>query len=495
MSSNTMSSNTTAKPASDAPVEPFELSEIQGLILSGHAHLMVARYVFLTFGDAVQGRQWLAAVTPMIATSEVWPKDPATGKTLKPPMITNIGLTHHGLYALGLPQSCLDSFPEDFRDGMTSERRSHLLGDRGVSAPQHWDIGADADQLHVLLILMAVDHPTLQVLYDQHSVLWNAHQMTVNAELSAEKLPGDREHFGFLDGVSQPSFRHGVRDTEVSEPLIKPGEFVLGYQNQYDIFPISPELNGADLGKNGSYLVFRKLYQDVVGFWGYISEHALHDEPLRAQTRSLRDQKVWLASKMVGRWPSGAPMAKYPDHDVPDLPAEEMNNFMYWNRDYEGYNCPRSAHIRRTNPRDTNGTTAESSLRTSDSHLIIRRGMSYGTPLVTADNIPPRDLTEDQQDRGIAFMAINASISRQFEFIQQTWSNNTKFDRLYNDKDPISGDHTDADHLGQERGYDFTVQQLPLRHRLTNMPRFVTVKGGGYFFMPSITALKLMAEA
>lgn len=482
-------------PDPNTPVDPFELPEIQGLILSGHAHLMVARYVFLKFGDAEQGKHWLASVTPMIATSEVWPKDPVTGKTIKPPMITNIGLTHSGLRALALPQRCLDSFPEDFSEGITSERRSHILGDRGVSAPQNWEIGSDAAQLHVLLILLAVDAPTLENLYDQHAALWNSHGLTVSAEMSAAKLPGDREHFGFLDGVSQPSFRYGVRETEVSEPLIKPGEFVLGYKNQYDIYPISPELNGADLGKNGSYLVFRKMYQDVVAFWNYISEHALHDEPLKAQTRSSTDQKVWLASKMVGRWPSGAPLAKYPDHDVPDLAREEMNNFLYWDRDYEGYGCPRSAHIRRTNPRDTNGHSSEASLKTSNSHLIIRRGMTYGPPLVTADNIPPQDLVEDHQDRGIVFIAINASISRQFEFIQQTWSNNTKFDRLYNDKDPISGDHTDVDRITQESCYDFTIQQLPLRHRLTNIPRFVTVKGGGYFFMPSISALKLIAEA
>jgi Dyp-type peroxidase family len=481
--------------ASNLNVEPFELPEIQGLILSGHNHLNVARYVFLQFGDAEQGKHWLAALAPQIATSEVWPKDPVTGKTLKPPVIANIGLTYTGLEALALPQSSLDSFPEDFRDGMTSERRSRILGDRGQSAPQHWEIGADAPTLHVVLILLAIDEPALEAFYAQHQALWDAHELTVTAELAAAKLPADREHFGFLDGIAQPSFRYGVRETEVSEPLIKPGEFVLGYKNQYDIFPISPQLNGADLGKNGSYLVFRKLYQDVVGFWNYIAEHALEEESLKAQTRSNKDQQVWLASKMVGRWPSGAPLAKYPDHDVPDLPREEMNDFLYWERDYEGYYCPRSAHIRRSNPRDTNGESADSSLKTSNSHLLIRRGMTYGPPLISADNIPPQNLVEDHQDRGIAFLAINASISRQFEFAQQTWSNNTKFDRLYNDKDPIIGDHTDADQIGNESCYDFTIQQLPLRHRLTNMPRFVTVKGGGYFFLPSITALKFIAES
>jgi deferrochelatase/peroxidase EfeB len=229
----------------------------------------------------------------------------------------------------------------------------------------------------------------------------------------------------------------------------------------------------------------------VVGFWKFIAEQADQDPALAAMTPAER--RVWFAAKVVGRWPSGAPTVKYPDKDQPDLPKAELNNFYYHDRDYDGYKTPRGSHIRRANPRDTNGTNPASALKTSDSHLLIRRGMSYGSPLVSPDEMPPQNLVEDHQDRGLIFLAINADISRQFEFVHQSWLNNTKFDRLYSDKDPVVGDHCD-DTEPDGKQYDFNIHRDPVRRRVRDIPRFVTVKGGGYFFMPSISTLKLLSQ-
>lgn len=121
----------------------------------------------------------------------------------------------------------------------------------------------------------------------------------------------------------------------------------------------------------------------------------------------------------------------------------------------------------------------------SDRHLIIRRGLPYGSPLFPLTTLPPGKLEDDGADRGLVFLCINANIKRQFEFIQQTWANNPKFHGLHNDKDPILGDN-------DSKG-DHTIQRDPARRRLTGIPRFVQVKGGGYFFVPSITALKLLS--
>lgn len=472
--------------------QELELHEIQGMVMSGHKHLRHAMYIFLQIKEAANAKAWLAQIALQIATSEKWALDPITNERKKPPHILNLGISFTGLQALGLPQAALESFPDDFIDGIASERRARILGDTGKSAPKYWQIGSDPNTLHILLVILALDEVVLQQEVERQKVSWEASGLQLIAEEIGHMLPDNREHFGFLDGVSQPKFKHGVRDPKASEPTIAAGEFVMGYENQYDQLPISPTLNGKDLGRNGTYIVFRKLYQDVVGFWNFVAEQAAQDAALSEMPPAER--QVWLASKMVGRWPSGAPTVKYPDHDRPDIPMEEMNNFYYHKRDYDGYNTPRGSHIRRANPRDTNGTTPEAALKTSDSHLLIRRGMSYGDPLITPDTVPPQNLVDDGKDRGLIFLAINTDISRQFEFIHQSWLNNTKFDRLYNDKDPIMGDHCDDSEV-EGKQYDFTIERQPVRRRMADIPRFVTVKGGGYFFMPSISALKLLAEA
>ncbi|MDX1991383.1 MAG: Dyp-type peroxidase [bacterium] len=464
-----------------------QLNDIQGLIMSGYAHLGHGAYIFLTIPDATSGKTWLRAVTPMISTSQEWPKD-ANGNTIKPSTSLTIGLSHYGLTALGLNKAALDSFPYEFREGITERQRARILGDVAESAPKHWEIGGrDPENLHVILVLLADSAERREAFRQQQQTLWEQHGLTLYGSVDGDKLSDSREHFGFLDGVSQPKIEGGVRNPKAAEPTIKTGEFILGYENEYGQLPDSPQLDGRDLGKNGSYMVFRKLYQDVAAFWNYMKANVPSDEDSQAQIRALSDddRQVWLAAKMVGRWPRGTPLVFAPFKDDPSIPFEKFNTFYFRERDPHGQFMPLGSHVRRSNPRDSLPPNKQEALKMADRHLIIRRGLPYGTPLIPLDQLPPRDVQDDGADRGLVFLCINANIKRQFEFIQQTWANNRKFHGLYNDKDPILGDN--------DKTGSMTIPRDPVRLRLNNVPRFVQVRGGGYFFLPSITALKLLS--
>jgi Dyp-type peroxidase family len=471
--------------------QPIELAKVQGLVLSGYGHTAYGAYLFFTFNDAERGRAWLKDISLKLATAAPWPAGP-DGKAIKPERVLTLGLSYPGLAALGLPQEALDSFPEDFRDGPASERRAKILGDTGSNAPEHWVVGgSNADQVHGLLIILAVSEDQREALIAEYTTEFADHAMTLVWTDRASKLPGNKEHFGFLDGVSQPRFEFTSRKSTVSEPTIAVGEFLMGYRNEYGQQPLSPKLGDYDLGRNGTYMVYRRLYQDVAAFWNYIALNVVvkdvgegHPE---AERMSHAGQKLWLASKFVGRWPSGVPLTLSPEKDDPHFDQTQINTFLFHERDPKGLACPIGSHVRRCNPRDSQPPDPKESLVQSNRHLLVRRGMPYGAPLFPLENLPPTDIVQDdEQDRGLIFVAMNASISRQFEFVQQMWVNNTKFHGLYSDKDPIVGN--------SEGDYAMTIEREPVRRRVNNLPRFVTVKGSGYFFVPSIGAVRRIAE-
>jgi deferrochelatase/peroxidase EfeB len=176
----------------------------------------------------------------------------------------------------------------------------------------------------------------------------------------------------------------------------------------------------------------------------------------------------------VGRWPNGVPLTRSPEHPGDDL--ADANDFGYAEGDAAGQGCPLGAHIRRANPRDALDPEAgpEQSLRSVNRHRLLRRGRAYG------------DLS-GPGERGIHFICLNANIARQFEFVQHTWLNNPKFAGLYDDTDPLV-----ATHQG-DIGRTFIVQARPFRQRVTGLPAFVTVRGGAYFFLPGIRALRFLA--
>jgi Dyp-type peroxidase family len=275
-------------------------------------------------------------------------------------------------------------------------------------------------------------------------------------------LPNEKEPFGFKDGISHPAIEgSGIPGSNPKERPLKAGEFVLGYTDEMSgIQKTEPEL----LGRNGTYMVFRKLHQRVADFRKY----------LKANAASAAEEEL-LAAKMMGRWRSGAPLALCPLNDNPEIGADPKrnNDFLFEQDDAAGLKTPGGSHIRRTNPRDAKIAGV------ARIHRMIRRGTAYG-PL-----LPEGVLNDDGADRGLMFAFVGANIGRQFEFIQSQWINDGVFFGGNQDKDPIVGT--------MQSGEGFTVPKRPVRKRLQGLPRFVVTRGGEYGFVPGIRALRWLA--
>jgi Dyp-type peroxidase family len=471
------------------------LKDIQGIILRGYGGLDDAAFLLLAIDEAKLTKNWLKTLE--LRSSEYKPQPTEH--------CVNIAFTPSGLKKLGLGDEALSMFAGEFNEGMAGTgHRRRILGDHGDSSPEHWRWGgpnnAAAD---ILLMLYARGRPTLQALLDREAGDLARRGVRLIESLDSITLPDRKEHFGFRDGISQPDIE-GYSEGSSPGNTIAAGEFLLGYLNAYgqytdrptvrpeedpeSLLPPAPD-DGArrDLGMNGSYLVLRQLRQNVHAFWNYLAENAPAIIP-----GDTTQACIALASKMVGRWPSGAPLVKSPHADNPQLADD--NDFMYVRSgDADGLKCPIGSHLRRSNPRDALDPKpgSERSIEVGKRHRIIRRGRVYGRPV--AESMHPGDIIgkpDDGEDRGLHFICFNTQIGRQFEFIQHTWINSTGFDGLYEDDDPLTGDRggTQSHPAGA-----FTVQQEPVRRRVTGMPRFVTVRGGGYFFMPGISAVRYIA--
>ncbi len=467
----------------------LQTDDIQGIIVTGYGHLIYSSYIFLHIDEPRLAKQWLQKIAADMTTAK-W--DTESGKQ-KPNSALNIAFTCHGLAKLGLPSESLNTFSEEFLQGIATDVRAKRFGDTDDSKPEHWEIGSSLTpekyQIHTLLIIQAATSEELASLCQKHIDLAASLGVRQVGEVQQGYLPLDaKEHFGFHDSISQPNVEGSPKQPTDNQPVVKAGEFILGYANEYDQLPSTPTVPQAldaqhhlptiehhtdddaqlkDLGRNGSYMVFRKLHQNVAAFRQYFRDHVA--DP---QEREL------VAAKFIGRWADGTPLAIAPQPN--DHPQESnLNNFYYQQSDPHGYGCPLGAHIRRVNPRDSLGTDPQESIKSVNRHRLIRRGALYG------DKLPSGIFEDDGHSRGVLFFCINADIKRQFEFVQQTWINSSKFDGLYDEKDPILGDHRGDGQM--------TIQRHPVRQRFTGISRFVTVKGGAYFFLPSISAIYFLA--
>jgi Dyp-type peroxidase family len=445
-----------------------DTGDVQGLVLQGYGKHRAAAYVVLQVTDPGRARAWLTSVLDEVSLGPDRPADTAL----------NLAFTAAGLRHLGLPAETIDGFSPEFLEGMTSAHRSRLLGDEGPAAPEQWWWGGPGDpEVHVLLLLFARDDAGLATALERHRTSLSGLRVVVTLET---RDIGLGEHFGFRDGLSQPAMK-GVGRPAPSMHTIAPGEFLLGYVNEHGQLPRSPRApGGLDFGRNGSYLVARTLEQDVGAFWRY-ADHATR----RPDDTSDPDARTRLASRMVGRWPSGAPLTMSPDVDRPEIATD--NDFGYHAEDSDGFRCPVGAHVRRTNPRDSlppkPGTST--SVDVGKRHRLIRRGRPFGPPVTAEESIlEPEHLV----DRGLHFLALCSDIARQFEFISHTWAMNPAFAGLLDDADPLLGGHA-------ARGRSFTVQGEPVRRRYEGVPAFVTVRGGAYFFLPGGQALRFLARS
>jgi Dyp-type peroxidase family len=449
---------------SAATSDLLELSDIQGLVVRGFGKLPCAAYVLL-HAPTPEG---LRHLTRWAATRVTPGAESPTDRAM------NLALTHDGVRVLTEWDDLPEGFSEPFRTGMDTEYRNRILGDTGTNDPSGWLWGrSDAEPIHLLLLLYAQDAPTLAALVAEVRGQAELDGVRVQLALSADDLT-DREAFGFRDGISQPTIASVTGGHNPPEALL-PGEFVLGYRNEYGQLSERPLLPSSadpeqmlprdrsgtpDLGRNGTYLVFRQLRQDVDGFWGYVNAAAEGDA----------GQAQHLAARIVGRWPGGAPLALAPAADDPAL--ADANDFGYHQVDPGGLRCPVGAHVRRANPRDSlpprPGTDA--SLRGVRTHRMVRRGRTYS----------------EGDERGLYFVCLNANLARQFEFVQHGWLNGNAFVALDDADDPLVGSRTSGPS-------SFTVPRRPVRHRYRDLPQFVQVRGGAYFFLPGLKALQYLA--
>ena len=465
---------------SQAPIQ-LELADIQGFLLSGYGHLAQTRYLFFKIEHPQQVKRWLdGLIRNQHITSAQW--------DAKPDAAMNLALTYEGILQLTDSESLQTSFAKEFREGMQHPERSRRIGDAGtLNDPAYWDNDWHQDGIHLLMILQAQPEQ-MEAFMQQH--LTDAEGVTLIC-VEEGSLPADhKEHFGFRDAISQPTVEgspQAQKPQALDYQLTKAGEFILGYRNEEGNYPdtpyvhISEDMTNAlaplpdrtkrDFGRNGTYLVYRKMDQDVAGFRRYFRD--------AFETPELGQK---MAAKAVGRWPSGVSLVDSPEVDPGDRPGLIPNDFLYRDRDPHGSRCPFASHVRRLNPRDSQGETSEDALKSAQRRRIIRRGTLYGDPL------PPEQYESDGQSRGLHFLCMNANLRRQFEFLQQSWVNNPKFHGLYDERDPLIGVNPDNSNR------TFTVPQADGAQTLS-LPNFVTVRGGAYLFLPSLSALRFLAQA
>lgn len=451
----------------------IDLTDVQGNLVTGYPpewELDASLFTYLRIREGHQpdGRRFLGSLVEHVthACHE------------RPDATLNLAISHPGLAALGVPSDSLESFPVAFRQGM--RQRASLLDDDDGTWDKMWRARGP---VHLLVSIHARPGDALET---EKRLLRKLVDAVSGLELMGEQPAGrieidgarNREHFGFADGLSNPAVDEtssarddgGGRRVKGSWEPLAPGEFLLG---NLDEAGAVPNVMPAILGRNGSFLVYRKLHQDV----------ALFRETIEQRSKSLGMTGQELEAKMVGRSREGAPLTR------PGAP--DLNDFTY--EDDPGTRCPMGSHIRRMHPRTVSNPPPprrgwkklfgrrEELPDLTARHRIIRRGVPYGAPL-------PEGSPDDGLERGLIFVALNADIERQFEFLQTRYANDGDSSRQGYDRDPI---------VGANEGNGAMVipgKEGEAPRVCEGLPAFVKMCGGDYFFAPSLSAVRWIAE-
>jgi deferrochelatase/peroxidase EfeB len=484
-----------------APVtSPLNLADIQGIILRVY-RMPVVRHLLLKVTAPAAARKLLGrlvsgdeADAPQVTIAKDWHvgMEPGPGDDLaapprcKPDYCLNVGITWPGLLALEVKDRVPDLSFKSFKAFVAgAAARAEMVGDSGPSGPQHWVGGFGTGSDHVMLTLHAASPEALKTYSDRLSALvvegngfqeiWRADGMALMEMQDGKPVPCSKVHFGYTDGISMTTIRGGPeRYTPDHQQPCEPWLFVLLDEAENYVLP-----EPAELARNGSFAVFKMVRMDVVGFENFLQSHKDRIDP------------ELLAAKMCGRWRNGVPLALSPDTDSPagGIAPEQMNNFGYVNADGsgdpKGLRCPVGAHIRRINPRDQPVTGQGQPGGSNNTHRLIRRGLPYG-PMY--DPKQPYDGIE----RGLLGYFINSNIENQYEFVLSQWVNDSEFAGAVRldpkARDPIVGTQDPAESI-------FVIPQAggAPSIKVTGFSSFTTTRAAAYCFLPSITALKLIA--
>lgn len=510
---------------------------VQGNIIPGfnkdHQH-----FLFFRLRNIKKAKDWLRWISPLITSMEeviAWVRIHRKLRlrlgVKEPPMCAtwvNIAFSKHAIEAL-VNRADAEAFgDESFRQGLAE--RSTFLGDptnrRHPGHRQRWVIGGPKNEADIVVIVAADDSEDLDTMVDLIKARADGSDLQLRFEQRGDTLPGPlrgHEHFGFKDGISQPGVRGKLsvapgdfitpRYIDPADPrarffakpgqlLLWPGEFLLGEQRQQteSLFAPAPAAtNFPRWAAHGSYLVVRRLQQDVQEFWKFAI----------AVASAVGIPAPQFASMLVGRWPSGAPVMRTPAADNPALAGDDWanNHFIYNDdtrasmlvpipgypgdtfpqatQDFLGAVCPHFAHIRKSNPRDIAtdlGKPHDSLLR-----MILRRGIPFGKPIFGVKR-PSRSLVK--QERGLMFLCYASTIEHQFEFLTRRWVN-SPIQPNFGGHDPIIGQR-------DTRGNRTRFIDVPTAAGLRRVPiknEWVTPTGGGYFFAPPIEAIAAVLGA
>jgi Dyp-type peroxidase family len=535
----------------------LETNEIQGNVIPGFnkSHQFFLGYRIL---DPTGAKAWIRLVAPEITSAD----EVVQFRILRARMIArrgyepapeelavvwlNVAFSAPGLRRLVDPATVDDFEDTPFKNGLHA--RATTIGDPAdqndiEGSPKNWKVGGTPESTPDIFLIIAGDRapdvqakagtlkaaaenapsgdgagPALELLYEEQG----------------DDLPGElsgHEHFGFKDGISQPGVRGRFPEPphdfvtprlidpqdplasffgKPGQPLVWPGQFLFGYARQHDLVPTAtmPPREAPDWAKNGSFLVFRRLRQDVSRFWRFIEDTAAQ---LAASEPGFEDlDAVKLASMLVGRWPSGAPVMRTPDADNPELAEKLLANHFGFDQpsrripfdpqtgippdtlplapgDRDGFVCPHATHIRKVNPRDI-ATDQGNSVDTLQ-RRILRRGIPFGRVLEDHDH-PETD--PEQGNRGLLFVSYQTSILDQFEFLAKNWMNKRQApEENPGGHDLIVGQNSDP---GQSRKRTCTLRRKKngqeFEATIEVEGDWVIPTGGGYFFTPSISTLR-----
>lgn len=495
--------------------------EAQGIVVSGYAHLPVTQTLLLHFDweSGARGGVWLKALENVA---------PVTAADGKQDTSVALGITATGLRKMGLAEEVLEGFSTPFLEGMFQVDRMRRLNDRvgsewsgcvlegGPIWSANTPVPEICDASQQLAALPKRDPTVVTTPITVHAILILHTQEADDAASWAKRVAAElakcgvsvvrqkettlgfdengmvREHFGFVDGLSQPTpwdakavKNAGPKPDRVNGTAL--GDFLLGHVDGHHETTKGPLVAGPgggladpddpdnlDLLHNGTYLVMRELRQDVAGFWNGAKSAAesLGTDPQTGEAF----ESDWIAERIIGRAMTGdvlRPHGVAPRKD----PALPDNEFTYWDDDRVGLGCPLGSHIRRGNPRDglaTKPSQTKSLLASSNRHRIIRRARKFGPYIKDR-------MVDDGVERGLMFGVINADIERQYEFVQQIWMMSPSFKTLFGETDPLIGPDT-----------PLTIGAEPVRRRVT-IQNYTKLAGGEYFFVPSLPAIKWLS--